>query len=107
MKQNYDITVRLSDELARKLIYICEAEGRTPNNQFIFMLRNNIQYFERTKGKPDQAKLRAINLSDYFSESNAEQRQTEKASPAPTENTDKCTRENADKNTDGATGDTK
>lgn len=107
MKQNYDITVRLSDELARKLIYICEAEGRTPNNQFIFMLRNNIQYFERTKGKPDPAKLRNIDLSEYFSESNAEQRQAEKASPVPTESTVKCTRENTDKNTDGATGDIK
>ena len=107
MKQNYDITVRLSDELARKLIYICEAEGSTPNNQFIFMLRNNIQYFERTKGKPDPAKLRTINLAEYFSESNAEQRQAEKASPVPTENAVKCTRENTDKNTDGSTGDIK
>lgn len=98
MKQNYDITVRLSDELARKLIYICEAEGRTPNNQFIFMLRNNIQYFERTKGKPDPAKLRALDLSEYFSESNAE-RQTEKTSPIPTEATDKSD--------GGATGDIK
>lgn len=95
MKQNYDITVRLSDELARKLIYICEVEGRTPNNQFIFMLRNNIQYFERTKGKPDPAKLLAIDLSEYFSESNAE-RQTDKASPISTENTDKSTDSSTD-----------
>ena len=65
MKNQNEIKVRLSDDLIRKLIYISEAEGRTPNNQFIFMLRNNIQYFERTKGKIDPAKLAAIDLSRY------------------------------------------
>ena len=66
MKNQNEIKVRLSDELIRKLIYISEAEGRTPNNQFIFMLRNNIQYFERTKGKIDATKLAAIDLSQYI-----------------------------------------
>ena len=65
MKNQAEIKVRLSDELIRKLIYISESEGRTPNNQFIFMLRNNIQYFERTKGKIDPAKLAAIDISKY------------------------------------------
>ena len=65
MKNQNEIKVRLSDELIRKLIYISEAEGRTPNNQFILMLRNNIQYFERTKGKIDAAKLAAIDVSKY------------------------------------------
>ena len=65
MKNQYEIKVRLSDELMRKLIYVSEAEGRTPNNQFLFMLRNNIQYFERTKGKFDQSKLAKIDISDY------------------------------------------
>jgi len=65
MKNQHEITIRLSDDLLRKLIYISESEGRTPNNQFIFMLRNNIQYFERTKGKFNQAKLNSIDLSQY------------------------------------------
>ena len=65
MKNQAEIKVRLSDDLMKKLIYISEAEGRTPNNQFIFMLRNNIQYFERTKGRIDQAKLNAIDISEY------------------------------------------
>lgn len=68
MKNQNEIKVRLSDDLMRKLIYISEAEGRTPNNQFIFMLRNNIQYFERTKGRIDQSKLNAIDLSEYTCE---------------------------------------
>ena len=65
MKNQYEIKVKLSDELMRKLIYVSEAEGRTPNNQFIFMLRNNIQYFERAKGKFDSKKLAAIDLSEF------------------------------------------
>jgi hypothetical protein len=69
MKNQHEITVRLSEDLLRKLIYVSEAEGRTPNNQFIFMLRNNIQYFERAKGKFDQKKLNEIDISEYVTKS--------------------------------------
>ncbi len=72
MKQTYTVPVRLSDELIRKLIYISEAEGRTPNNQFAFMLRNNIQYFERTKGKISPQALAAIDLTPYTDSHHAE-----------------------------------
>lgn len=65
MKNQYEVKVRLSEDLMRKLIYVSEAEGRTPNNQFVFMLRNNIQYFERTKGRLDASKLAQIDLSEY------------------------------------------
>ena len=65
MKNQYEVKVRLSEDLMKKLIYVSEAEGRTPNNQFIFMLRNNIQYFERTKGRIDNSKLSAIDVSEY------------------------------------------
>ena len=70
MKNQAEINVRLSEDLLRKLIYISEAEGRTPNNQFIFMLRNNIQYFERAKGRMDPAKLREIDLSEFEKDQN-------------------------------------
>lgn len=65
MKNQYEVKIKLSEDLMRKLLYVSEAEGRTPNNQFIFMLRNNIQYFERTKGRIDSAKLAKIDLSEY------------------------------------------
>ena len=65
MKNQYEVKIKLSDDLMRKLIYVSEAEGRTPNNQFIFMLRNNIQYFERTKGRLDNSKLAKIDISEY------------------------------------------
>lgn len=68
MKKAYRTEVRMSEELIRKLLYISAAEGRTPNNQFLFMLRGNIQYFERTKGKIPADKLAAIDLSEYDSD---------------------------------------
>ena len=58
----------MSEELIRKLLYISAAEGRTPNNQLLFMLRGNIQYFERTKGEIPADKLAAIDLSEYDSD---------------------------------------
>ena len=71
MKNQAEVSVRLSDDLLRKLIYISEAEGRTPNNQFIFMLRNNIQYFERTKGKIPASELAKIDITPYLDITNA------------------------------------
>lgn len=65
MKNNCRIDVRLSEDLMRKLLYISEAEKRTPNAQFAFMLRNNIAYFEKTKGRIPEAELRKIDLSEY------------------------------------------
>ena len=65
-KQTYTIPVRLSEDLLRKLIYVSEAEGRTPNNQFTFMLRNNIQYFERAKSKIPASELSKIDISPYL-----------------------------------------
>jgi hypothetical protein len=68
MKQTPEVTVRLSEELLRKLIYVSEAEKRTVNNQFLFMIRNNIQYFEKTKGRIDPSKLKNIDLSEYMTD---------------------------------------
>lgn len=51
MKNQTELTLRLPDDLLQKLLYIAEAEGRTPNNHIILLLRKNIEYFERTKGK--------------------------------------------------------
>ena len=68
MKNNYHIDVKLSEDLLRKLLYVSEAEHRTPTAQFAFMLRNNIAYFEKTKGRIPDAKLREIDLADYREE---------------------------------------
>lgn len=66
MKQTPELSVRLSEELLKKLIYVSNAEKRTVNNQFLFMIRNNIQYFEKTKGRIDPSKLKDIDISEYL-----------------------------------------
>ena len=65
MKNSYNVNIKLSEDLLRKLLYISEAEGRTPSAQFTFMLRNNISYFERTKGRISDKDLRTIDISEY------------------------------------------
>ena len=68
MKNGYNVNVKLSENLLRKLLYVCEAEGRNPNSQFTLMLQNNIAYFERTKGRIPADKLRSIDISAYTEE---------------------------------------
>ncbi len=68
MKNGCLIEVKLSEDLLRKLLYISEAEHRTPSAQFNFMLRNNISYFEKTKGRIPEAELRKIDISEYQTE---------------------------------------
>ena len=65
MKNEYYVSVKLSEDMLRKLLYVSEAEKRTPNAQFAFMLRNNVAYFEKTKGRISQADLAKIDISAY------------------------------------------
>ena len=66
MKQSYTVPVRLSEDLLRKLIYISENEGRTPQAQFTLMLRNTIQYHERAKSRIPAAELQKIDITPYM-----------------------------------------
>ncbi len=65
MKQSYTVSVKLNDEQLRKLLYIAEAEGRSPSAHFAMMLRNNIAYFERAKGKIPPDALRRLDVSAF------------------------------------------
>ena len=64
MKKNYSVNIKLSEELYRKIVYVSSAEGRSLNNQFVFMVKNNIAYFERTKGKISSSELLKIKLPE-------------------------------------------
>ena len=68
MKNNCRLEIRLSEELLRKFLYVAEKENRTPAAQFAFMVRNNVAYFEKTKGKIPAAELNAMDLSEYREE---------------------------------------
>lgn len=65
MKNQPEMTLRIPEDLLRKLLYVSNAEGRTPNNHIIMLLRNNVQYFERAKGRIDQNALRQIDISEF------------------------------------------
>ena len=65
MKKECKIEIRMSEDLMRKLVIISKKEGRSINNQFMYLLRNNIQYFERTHGRLTNAELAAEDISEY------------------------------------------
>ncbi len=64
MKNDREFTVKLGEELLRKLYYIANAEHRTPNNHFIYLLRQNIAYYERVHGKIPPEALRELNIDE-------------------------------------------
>lgn len=68
MKTQPTLTVRIPEDLLRKMLYICEAEHRTPNNEILFLLRNSVQYFERAKGHMDPKKLAAYDVAPYLTQ---------------------------------------
>lgn len=68
MKNQPELTLRIPDDLLRKLLYVSNAEGRSPNNHVLMLLRNNVQYFERAKGRIKPADLQKIDLSEYYAE---------------------------------------
>ena len=68
MKQNCSVNLKISEELLRKFIYVSSAEHRTPAAQFAFMVRNNVAYYEKTKGKISDAELKSIDISEFVTE---------------------------------------
>ena len=65
MKNQPELNLRIPEDVLRKLLYVSKAEGRSPNNHILMLLRNNIQYFERAKGRIDANALREIDLSEF------------------------------------------
>lgn len=68
MKNNFELDLKISEELLRKFLFVCEKEKRNPNAQFAFMVRNNVAYYEKTKGRISDAELKKIDISQYSEE---------------------------------------
>ena len=64
-KKQYIVPVRMPEELLRKLLLLCEKEGRTLNNEITMLARNAIAYHERAKGGLNTHAAAAIDLSLY------------------------------------------
>ena len=60
MKNQKNVTLRISDDLLEKLYFVANDEGRTLNNQFLLMARNAVAYYEKTKGKITPDKLKSV-----------------------------------------------
>ena len=65
MKNNIKLELNVSEELLRKFLFVCEKEKRNPNAQFAFMVRNNVAYYEKTKGRISDADMKNIDISSY------------------------------------------
>lgn len=65
MKNNLKLELKVSDDLLKKFLFVCEKEKRNPNAQFAFMVRNNVAYYEKTKGRISDADLKNIDISSY------------------------------------------
>lgn len=50
MKKTLDIKVKLNEQDAKKLAYVAEKEGISVEKLLVFLARQKISYFERTKG---------------------------------------------------------
>lgn len=70
MKQQPTVTVRIPEELLRQVLYLCEVERRTPQNQILMQLRSSVAYFERSKGKMDRKKMQEYDITPYISSQN-------------------------------------
>jgi hypothetical protein len=66
MKNNFNIEFKVSEELLRKFLYVAEKEKRSPAAQFTFMVRNNVAYYEKTKGRISDSELKKIDIEPYL-----------------------------------------
>ena len=64
-KKQYTVPVRIPEDLLRKLLLLCEKEGRSLNNEFTMLARNAVAYHERARGGLDNKAAAALDLSDY------------------------------------------
>ena len=63
MKKNKIVKVKLNENLSRKLLYVCEKEGLSLQNQLSAMIRQKIAYFERVKGNIPRDALSKVDIS--------------------------------------------
>ncbi len=57
MKNKAAFTVRLDEELYRKLLAVAAAEGTSLNNHLLRLIRTNVAYYERVHGRIDPSRV--------------------------------------------------
>ena len=57
-KNRITFTVRIDEELFKKMLATAESEGRDLNNHILHLIRTNVAYEERIHGKIDTSKIK-------------------------------------------------
>ena len=65
MKKNYTFKVKLNEEMAKKLSYVCAKEGISIQNMLVQLSRQKVQYFERVKGSVPKQEMQDADLSEF------------------------------------------
>ncbi|MBQ7411438.1 MAG: hypothetical protein IJW10_00830 [Clostridia bacterium] len=63
MKKSAAVRVRFNEADAKKLAYVAKSEGMSVEKLLIFLARQKISYFERTKGNIKD--LSGVNLDEF------------------------------------------
>ncbi len=50
-------SVRIDEEMYKKMLAVAKAEGRDANNHMLHLIRTNIAYYERVHGKIDTSSV--------------------------------------------------
>lgn len=56
------VSIRIEEEMLRKIAYIADYEGRSVNSQVLVLIRENIKAFENTHGEIDGNINPAVNV---------------------------------------------
>lgn len=51
MKSKEEFSVRIDQELYKKLIFVAGKENNNLNNHMLHLIRTNVQYFEKVHGR--------------------------------------------------------
>jgi len=57
-KNKVTFSVRIDEDLYKKMLAVAEAEGRDANNHMLHLIRTNVAYHERIHGKLDTGRIK-------------------------------------------------
>lgn len=63
-KNKITFSVRIDEDLYKKMLAVAAAEGREENNHLLHLIRTNVAYHERIHGKIDVSKIELPSTSD-------------------------------------------
>lgn len=56
-KNKITFSVRIDEDMYKKMLAVAQAEGRDVNNHLLHLIRTNVAYHERIHGKIDISKI--------------------------------------------------